>query len=286
MTSHLLAALAWDPQIRGALIVVTAFVILPGSVFLLLATNVGAKLGFLLAAAGLTGWIAVMGWVWVVYGIGMKGDPPTWHVQEIVSGPVAERGTTDEAAGFPKGWKKLKAGDAILGDATAAADKVLVPETGPPVHGAPVVETTFAPVFDTAADYVQVSGYAKGGENYWIPGGGLASESHVGNPGKNPIAKVVDRLERGPFHSPHYAVISVAPVLEVTVPEGAAPPKPQPDPDEPITSVVMVRDLGNLRFPSLMVAISMSIVFALVANALHRRDKEVMAARRATPATA
>ena len=65
-----------------------------------------------------------------------------------------------------------------------------------------------------------------------------------------------------------------------------APPKPTPDPDKPITSVVMVRDLGNLRFPSLMVAISMSIVFALVASALHRRDREIMAARAAAPATA
>ena len=68
MTAQLLAALAWDPQIRGALIVVTAFVILPGSVYLLLATNTGAKLGFLLAAAGFFGWMAVMGWVmdWVM----------------------------------------------------------------------------------------------------------------------------------------------------------------------------------------------------------------------------
>ena len=29
MTAHLLAALAWDPQIRGALIVLTAILILP-----------------------------------------------------------------------------------------------------------------------------------------------------------------------------------------------------------------------------------------------------------------
>ena len=286
MTGHLLAALSWDPQIRGALIVVTAFVILPGSVFLLLSTNVGAKLGFLLAAAGLTGWMAVMGWVWVVYGIGIKGDPPTWHVQEVVTGPLAERGASEAAQSLPKGWDKLKAGDAIFGDATAAADKVLVPDTSTPAHGETAAPTTFAPVFDEPTDYTLVAGYATGGENYWIPGGGLASDSHIGNPGTNPFAKIVDRLERGPFHAPHYAVIQVAPVLKVEVPEGEAPPKPQPDPDQEITSVVMVRDLGNLRFPSLMVAISMSIVFGIIANALHRRDKEIMAARRAAPATA
>jgi hypothetical protein len=286
MTGHLLAALSWDPEIRGALIVITAFVILPGSVFLLLATNVGAKLGFLLAAAGLTGWIAVMGWVWVVYGIGMKGDPPTWHVQEIVTGSVAQRGTSTEVATFPRGWDKLKAGDAIFGDATAASDKVLVPDTSTPKEGETIPVPTFAPPFTQGTDYVLVSGYAKGGENYWLPGGRISEKSIVGNHGTNPADKLLERFKRGPFHKPRYAVIQVAPVLKVTAPADGAPPKPQPDPAKPLTSVVMVRDLGDLRFPSLMVAISMSIVFALIANALHRRDKEVMAARRAAPATA
>lgn len=282
MTPHLVAALAWDPQIRGALIVVTAFVILPGSVFLLLATNVGAKLGFLLAAAGLTGWMAVMGWIWVVYGIGIKGDPPTWKVKEVITGDVAERGTTQEAGNFPAGWRKLQTGDPILGDATASADKVLAPVTSlKEGQAAPTAQ----PVFESLQDYVQVAGYAKGGQNYWIPGGGLASETRVGNPGTNVASKLIERLKRGPFHSPHYAVIQVAPIIKQPTLAGA-PPAAAPDLTKPIVSVVMERDLGNLRFPSLMVAISMSIVFALVANALHRRDKEIMAARAGAPAAA
>ena len=281
MTSQLLAALAWDPQIRGALIVVTAFVILPGSVFLLLATNTGAKLGFLLAAAGLTGWMAVMGWIWVVYGIGIKGDPPTWHVEEVVTGDVAERGTTEEAQGFPKGWRKLVAGDAILGDAQAAADKVLAPSEDAGGHGGEAeAAAPVDPVFDDISEYVPIGGFARGGENFWIPGGGLATETSIGNKGSNVFSKLIERLKRGPFHSPHYAVIQVQPVED---PDAV---KLEADADAPVTSVVMVRDLGNLRFPSLMVAISMSIVFALVANALHRRDREIMAARAAAPATA
>ncbi|MEA3077950.1 MAG: hypothetical protein QOF60_2858, partial [Actinomycetota bacterium] len=88
MGSTLLAALTWDPEIRGMLIVLTAFVLLPGSVYMLLATNTGAKLGFLLAAAGLTGWIAAMAWIWVVYGIGIKGPEPHWVVKEVVTGDV------------------------------------------------------------------------------------------------------------------------------------------------------------------------------------------------------
>ena len=287
MTSQLLAALAWDPQIRGALIVVTAFVILPGSVYLLLATNTGAKLGFLLAAAGFFGWMAVMGWIWVAYGIGIKGDAPTWHVEEVVTGDVAERGTSEEARGFPNGWRKLPAGDPTLGDAQASADKVLAPSEDAGHGGEAGAEAPVDPVFEDLTDYIQVGGFARGGENYWIPGGGLKSESYEGNRGSNVFSKAIERVKRGPFHAPHYAVIQVAPVKDVgEVAEGAAPPKPEADPTEPVTSVVMVRDLGNLRFPSLMIAISMSIVFALVANALHKRDQEIMAARRAAPATA
>lgn len=286
---HLLAALSWDPQIRGALIVITAFLILPGSVYLLLATNTGAKVGFLIAAAGFFGWMAVMAWIWVVYGIGLRGDSPTWHVEEVVTGNLAENGTTDEALTFPTGWRKLAPGDAALAEATASADQILAPSAdagGHAAEGATPTEVPPDPVFDDVTEYVQVGGYMTGGENYWIPGGGLASEANVGNRGRNPLEKLWERVKRGPFHEPRYAVVQVAPVLDQGDPEGdAPPPKPVPDPDEPITNVVMVRDPGDLRLPSVLIAISMSIVFGLIANALHRRDREVMAARRPTPAT-
>jgi hypothetical protein len=281
MTAHLLAALAWDPQIRGALIVLTAILILPGSVYLLLATNTGAKLGFLLAAAGLSGWMATMGWVWVVYGIGLKGDPPTWQAQEIVPGKLAENGTTSEAANFPKGWRELKTGDAILGDASAAADKALIPaDAAAPTTGAPAPAPTVAPVFDDAQSFVHVGGYDKGGENFWIPGGGLASASIKGNFGTNPLNKIYQRLKRGPFHAPHYAVIQVQPVKDKNA------VKPEADPSKPVYNVVMIRNQGFLRKPSFHIAVAMSIIFGIIVNALHRRDKEIMAARRTAPATA
>ena len=75
---HLLAALTWDPQIRGAAIVFAGIVLLPGSVYLLLATNMGAKMGFVLAITGLTGWMTIMAAVWLVFGIGLKGPEPEW----------------------------------------------------------------------------------------------------------------------------------------------------------------------------------------------------------------
>ena len=276
-----LAALTWDPQIRGGAIVLVATVILCGSVYLLLATNTGAKLGLLLALAGLVGWTAAMGWVWVLYGIGIKGDPPAWHVTDLITGDI-DQSTLEETEGFPQGWQKLKTGDTVLSDAVASADKVLIPAEdtadahgsatgggGAEAGGAVKTERTFEPPFETTEDYVVVGGYRRGGEDYYLPGGLLERS---------------DGFLKGWFHKPHYVVVQAAPVI--AQPEtGGTPPSPEPDPTQPVTSVVMIRDLGNLRFPSFMVALSMTILFAVICNALHRRDKEIWAAK-ATPAPA
>ena len=53
-----LLAIAWEPELRGILIVIIAVVVLCGSIYMILATNLGARLGFLVALAGLTGWLA------------------------------------------------------------------------------------------------------------------------------------------------------------------------------------------------------------------------------------
>ena len=42
-----------------------------GSVYLILGTNIGARLGFLVALCGLAGWMALMGGIWWIY-IGLK----------------------------------------------------------------------------------------------------------------------------------------------------------------------------------------------------------------------
>ena len=93
----LLAALSWDPGFRGLLTVVVAVAILCGSVFLILATNTGARLGFLLALTGFCGWMFVMGIIWSLYGIGWKGDSPTWKVVDVVR---SEPGSGEVSSGL------------------------------------------------------------------------------------------------------------------------------------------------------------------------------------------
>jgi len=271
-----LAALSWDPQVRGFLIFLTAFVILIGSVYLLLATNAGARLGFLLAAAGLTGWCATMGWIWVMYGIGIRGDDPHWVVKEVITGDVRTNSAIEETADFPGGWEKLEDGNPILGDATAAADAVLVGSAGAEggegggAEGEAAAAAEFPPVFDKAEDFVHVGGYRTGGEDYWIPGGYLERN-------ETPF--------RGWLHQPHFAVVQVQPVLQQES-TGGAPAEPRPDPSQPVTTVVMERDLGNLRQPSMFFAIANTILFGVLCVVLHRRDKAIMAMRSPGAATA
>ena len=55
----------WDPFILGVLVVIAALGLFCGSVYLLLATNLGARLGFLVAAASLTGFMVLLSMLWL-----------------------------------------------------------------------------------------------------------------------------------------------------------------------------------------------------------------------------
>ena len=58
------AGIAWDPQIRGILAVLTGVIVLAGGVYLLLATNLAQRLGFLVILTALFGWMTIHGLVW------------------------------------------------------------------------------------------------------------------------------------------------------------------------------------------------------------------------------
>ncbi len=87
---HLIAGIGWDPEIRGALTVLVGSLVLFGSVWLILNTNLGNRLGTLIALTGFFGWMLVMGIVWWIYGIGLTGDSPTWEPKEIIYGDLSE----------------------------------------------------------------------------------------------------------------------------------------------------------------------------------------------------
>lgn len=290
----LVGALSWDPQVRGLLIVVTAVAVLPGSIYLLLATNLGARVGFLLAVAGLSGWMMLLSITWAFYGQGIKGRDPSWKVQEVVHSSAQtdlSSGATKALRDFPGGWKKLpKSGSSVLADAQAAADAFITksgrkPKMGPegPIVKQPTpAQLRFPAEFSASADYVLVGGYETGGDNCLGPKGSCTAVL----PKKILFWKINHKFFFR--HSPHYVAVAVAPVLAQATPPDGKPPTPLPDPSKPVTTVLVLRDLGSVRFPQVMTVLSSGIVFAVVCNALHRRDKRIMALRTAgaTPATA
>lgn len=277
-----LAALQWDPHIRGALIVLVAILILPGSVYLLLATNTGPRMGMLLAIAGLSGWMMIMGVVWMVFGIGLKGRDPSWKPKEMITGSLTNRTTAEAMSDFPTGkWKKLDPTTAPqLSDAQATVDHILVPATTGGGHGEETgglsedEKIRYKSPFKTQAGYIQEAGYETGGDN------------ELFTIGKH------DFFFR---HSPHYIVVQVRPTVPVCSdsgePKGCIPQaaEGEPEPDKvadmsaPLTTMILVRDLGSVRFPPFLIALGSLLVFGVTCSVLHERDKEIMRARGQIP---
>src|SRR5262245_47751734 len=81
----------WDPTILGFLVVLSAIGLFCGSVYLLLGTNLGARLGFLVAGACLTGFMVLLSSLWITTATPLnspKGRPAGWQVKEVVDDPA------------------------------------------------------------------------------------------------------------------------------------------------------------------------------------------------------
>jgi hypothetical protein len=73
-------------------------------------------------------------------------------------------------------------------------------------------------------------------------------------------------------HPPHYAIIQIQPVIPQEPEAGQAPPPPEPDLTQPVVSVIMERNLGDVRFPGAMLTIFSGLMFGVTVLMLHRRD--------------
>jgi hypothetical protein len=295
--AHVLAGIAWDPQIRGFLTLAIGVVVLLGSVYLLLLTNIGTRLGFLVAATAFWGWLFLMGSVWWVYGtVGMIGDLPTWDVKEVVY-PGTDAAALDEAhtldvadSGLPRdadefedlepdeqqeladkakpnlgGWEVLLESNPAFGEAKAAVDEHFAAE--------PLDDGVLK--LESAEDYVARYSFERGGKDR-LPR----------NPSRwDRITHKIDTLVQL-RHPPHYAIVQIQPVLAQETLPGQAPPLPKADESQPVVSVIMERDLGQRRTPGALLAVASGIMFGLLCVSLHRRDLRAMQARGLDPAKA
>lgn len=261
----LLAALDWKPTIRGILFPGIMAVILCGSSYLLLATNIGNRLGFLVSASALAGWLFLMGIIWAGYGIGMHGRPAKWVVKQNLTAADTRAALYEPAQNLRRGWEEVVEGDPARGDAQATADAVLAPPADSGERGR----------FATVDEYVAVGAYTRGGKRHLL---------------QVVDGKACKYLRVCIQHTAHWFVIQVQPVKKTTEtfiksgvettrevvargPDG----KPIVDTAAPVSSVIMVRDLGSLRQPAWVLTISAGLLFALSVLSLHRRDRAVMA---------
>jgi hypothetical protein len=266
-------AIGWQPELRGILITIIALTTFCGSCYFVLSTNLGARLGFLVAFAALAGWMFLMGATWWSYGKGLLGPDASWApisgrtVLETVDAvndsgalgaPVIVDGSADPTtvAGavdgqfVTDGWKKLESSVPSFQQAGAAAS-VFVEESGSMANG----EFQVINVFD------------KGGQR----------SPQLFN-GK------LDFLAF--FHTPHYAVVEVAPLVTQRDEPGRAPAKPEIDNTRSHQYVYMIRDLGAKRKPAGFITVGSLAVFLMLCYLLHSRDRRVLANRsaRALPA--
>lgn len=363
----LIAGLAWDPEIRGFLAVLTGVVVLMGSVWLLLATNSGTRLGTLIAGAGFFGWMAIMAAIWWIYGIGYAGDRPTFEEVEIVEQDLGDSGqhlvlaendvaeslrsenlpdahqlvvdAHDELVEqygegvFGNDWESLVPADDrarvseirvawqefgdvtrddLTDDQTEGLDdreiEELVAEenarneattlselkaTAPGLVAdyealgewrllstAEMGEAQASAIalllesndfdFDSQIEFKILNGYAAGGKE------GLPDD-----PDRWDRIWTQIRSALTITHPTGYALIQVRAVTEESIDNlpGTAPKRPVADPSEPVVSVVMVRNLGNLRQLPAFVTIGSTLIFLALCYMLHERDKVEMARR-------
>jgi hypothetical protein len=117
--------------VKGLLVVLTAFVFLPGSVYMLLAANFGALKGYLIAGTAFFGFMVMLSAIWT-FGLpgtpaltGPKGVEPTFK-SFTIDDPAA--GTYDSVRDFQggagNGWEAAPEGEAAAGseEGTLQAD--------------------------------------------------------------------------------------------------------------------------------------------------------------------
>jgi hypothetical protein len=139
-------------KLRGYFIVVFAVGLFCGSIYLVLATNLGSRMGFLVSFASLTGFLAMLGLIWFTNLTplnALHGPPPHWVVKEIVDNPAQAK--TPQAREIEQKGKQLEAAE--QGEIKATVDSAVT------------AEGSAFKLFSTSADYVVLKAEKAGGGN-------------------------------------------------------------------------------------------------------------------------
>ena len=252
----------WNPTIIGVLTVLCAVGLFCGSTYLLLGTNLGARLGFLVAAAGLSGFLVLITTLWLTTPGNATGnsdlDPPhgnsaSWKVVEIVDTPAASKIAAVRA--LPT---KGTAGSAtLLTQVKPAIDAAIVAAT--PVAGQTAPVQPFNTLgISSSTDYLLT-----------FPG----SKSY----------QYIDKTKNFFWHRHRYAALELCLArLDVNnSPVTDASGNPVCDPLKPTHFAILSYDYGSVRKPVVFYWLFSLIFFGLSLLGLHWWEKDERARKRA-----
>jgi len=163
LASELVNPNIWYPTILGVLVVVAAVVLFLGSTYLLLGTNLGARLGFLVTFTGLAGFLMILTLLWTTSATPLtvlKGRVPQWKVVEVV--PDIAKAKTEAVRGAATPANKAPATDAS--NVKSAVDAALVTKVSTPTVEVSANDNRFAK-FQGVTDYQVLETYVIGGSN-------------------------------------------------------------------------------------------------------------------------
>jgi hypothetical protein len=268
LASEVIEKSIWYPTILGILVVVFALLLFAGSLYLLLSTNLGSRLGFLIAFTAFMGFMVILSSLWIVTASPLntlKGRIPAWKAVEVTKNLAKAK--TEEVRNIEAEGRKVDTIEAS--NVKASADENLIAVEALPSE-AQVTQQAFAR-FQAVTEYKVLNTYEIGGSN------------------PNPLDFEVT-------HTPKLAVIEFCEVIDTStlvdengqplVPFGVAPPAPEcKEGSDKSGFIVLKRDLGSLRVPAIVAWISSILLFGLGLLLLHWREKDERAAKQQTEPT-
>jgi hypothetical protein len=254
----------WYPTILGVLVVVAAVVLFVGSIYLILGTNMGARLAFLATFTGLMGFMVVLTSLWITTASPLntlRGSVPGWHIKEVVSDLAKTK--VDEVRDIES--KGIELDPVEAANIKAAVDDGLVTKKDTAVEKFTAEDNKFA-IYDEVTQFLVVNTWEIGGSN----------------------PSFLDFEFR---HTPKFAVVEFCGAAPNTQPFGVPPDEPtcavEGTPEaEDNGFVVLEYNLGDVRLPPIIAFISSIILFVLglVMFGWYEKDRRAALAAKSEPA--
>jgi hypothetical protein len=266
LAAELIHRTIWYPTILGVLVVVAGITLFVGSIYLILGTNMGARLGFLVTFTGLMGFMVLLTSLWITTASPrntLRGSVPEWKVKEVV--PNIAKAKTEAVQHIQRTGHSVSPIEAA--NVKAAVDAALVTKQDTAIEKFTAEDNKFA-IYEDVTKYLTPKTYERGGSNPSF-------------------------LDFQFTHTPKYAVVRFCGTAPNTEPFGVAPDTPACAADgtpeaENNGFVVLEYDLGDVRLPPTIAFFSSIILFGLGLLMLkwYEKDRKAEVEARAAAAAA